>query len=254
MFGTYFYNGAIRKVVALFGDMFNNISVARQDSSGNLANEKRVPLAYAPKESFIARLNENPDLTDDRVALTLPRISYEIKGAMTYDAERQLPKNNVCRVMSAAGNPTEVYAPTPYNIPFELSIYAKNQDEALQIVEQILPYFKPTIRRTYYPINGETFTDEAIFTLISISKDDTYNNDFVTNRKVIYTLIFDAKINIFGRIDTDGGKVILNSIVNFVDYTSDTTQTTITQSVNPQTVTDPDGVYTIDITYNYGFD
>lgn len=253
MYGTYEYNSIIRKTVALFGDMFNDINVARKDSNGNLTNQRRVPLAYAPKESFLARLNERPDLTDERIALTLPRMSFEIAGALQYDAERQLPKNNQCTVVNAAGNPVAVYAPAPYIIPFDLLVYSKNQDEALQIVEQILPYFKPSIRRTYYPIDGETFTDEVIFKLITVSKEDTYENDFTTDRKIIYTLSFDARINIFGRIDGDG-KVILNSIVNFTTDPTTGNDLTIKHSVNPQTVNDPNDTYTIDLTYTYGFE
>ena len=254
MYGQYSYNSILRKTVALFGDMFNNISVARKDSNGDLTNQKRVPLAYAPRESFLARLEENPDLTDDRVAISLPRMSFEISGALTYDSQRQLPKNNVCRVTNANGDPTAVYSPAPYTIPFELNVYSKNQDEALQIVEQILPYFKPSIRRSYYPIDGETFTDEVIFRLISVSKEDTYANDFTNNRKIIYTLLFDARINIFGRIDTDRS-VILNSIVNFTtEATKDTDDLTITQSVNPQSATVETDTHTIDLTYTYGFE
>ena len=253
MYGTYSYNGIIRKTVALFGDMFNDITVARKDASVDLTNERRVPLAYAPRESFLARLNERPDLTDERMALALPRMSFEIAGALQYDSERQLPKNNVCRVVNVAGNPVAIYAPAPYIIPFDLSIYSKNQDEALQIVEQILPNFKPSIRRTYYPIDGQTFTDEVIFKLLTVSKEDTYDNDFVNNRKIIYTLSFDARINIFGRVDGDG-KVILNSIVNFTTDAGGDPDVTITQAVNPQSVNDENDTYTIDLTYTYGFD
>ena len=253
MYGTYGYNSHIRKCVALFGDMFNDINVARKDAEGNLVNQKRVPLAYAPRESFLARLAETPDLTDERVAMTLPRMSFEISGALTYDSERQLPKNNMCRVVNANGDPIAIYSPAPYIIPFELNIYSKNQDEALQIVEQILPYFKPTIRRTYYPIDGETFTDEVQFRLISVSKEDSYANDHVNNRKIIYTILFDARINIFARVDSNAS-VILNSIVNFTTDPTTADDLTITQSVNPQSVNDPNDTYTIGVTYTYGFE
>lgn len=253
MYGTYSYNGIIRKIVALFGDMFNDIHVARKDGSGKLSNQRRVPLAYAPRESFLVRLAENPDLTDERVALTLPRMSFEIAGALTYDTERQLPKNNVCKLVNAAGDPVSVYSPAPYIIPLNLLVYAKTQDEALQIVEQIIPYFKPSIRRSYYPIDGETFTDEVIFKLLNVSKEDTYENDFVKNRKIVYTLAFDVRMNIFGRID-DNKNVILNSIVNFTDSSNATDELTITQSVNPQSANDPNDTHTIDLTYTYGFE
>lgn len=253
MYGTYGYNKIIRKTVALFGDMFNEIYTARIDQNGDLRDQKRVPIAYAPKESFLARLAENPDLTDDRLALKLPRISFEISGSLVYDSERQVSKNVSCTVINANGDPIQIFAPSPYTIPFQLNVYSNNQDEALQIVEQILPYFKPSIKRTYRPIDGQTFTDEVKFTLLNTSLEDSYANDYLDQRQIIYTLDFEASINIYGRVDTSAGTVILNSIVNFTDSSGDVDEQTITQSVNPPDA-QPGDPYTVDINYTYGFE
>lgn len=253
MRNEYEYHGIIRKIVAMFGDIFNEINVARKDNDGNLVNQRRVPLAYAPRESFLARLNERPDLQDERMAISLPRMSFEIAGSLNYDSGRQLPKNNVCRVINSEGVPVKVYAPAAYTMPMTLSIYGKNQNESLQILEQILPYFKPSIHRIYRPIDGETFTDQITFTLNSTTIDDSYDNDFTNNRKIIYTLNFEVRFNIFGNID-DKSKVIKTSIVNFIDSPSNDDLLTINSAVNPSTVDDENEEHTIDITYNYGFE
>lgn len=252
MYGPYFYNATIRKVVALFGDMFNEINVARQDAAGNLINQKQVPLSYAPQQSFLARLAERPDLESDRVAISLPRMSYQISGNLIYDSNRQIPKSNMCVVLNADGNPVGVMSPAPYNIPFELSVYAVNQNEALQVVEQILPYFKPSITRRYRPFDGQTWTDEVTFILQNVSIEDTFENDFIENRAVIYTLQFDARINIYGYVDNNSS-IIKNAIVNFTTTPGQIPDLTIQQSVNPQEANEDD-VHTIDITRTYGFE
>ena len=244
MYDTYFYNSTIRKIVALFGDMFNQIQVARPDGNGNLVNQRRVPLSYGPQESFLARINERPDLTDERVAIVLPRMSYEISGSLLYDAERQISKNVRCVVQNAEGNSVGVMSPAPYNIPFQLSVYSRTQDEVLQIVEQILPYFKPSITRKYFPITGQTWTDEVTFILNNVSVEDTFNNDFEDNRVVIYTLDFDARINIYGFISS-ASEIIKNSVVRFTNSNNEP-QVTLTQSVNPQTAEESDP-HTVDI-------
>ena len=38
--------------------------------------------------------------------------------------------------------------PVPYNIGFELNVLSKLNDDSLQILEQILPYFQPHFNLT----------------------------------------------------------------------------------------------------------
>ena len=251
MYGEYFYYAIIRKTVAMFGDMFNEITIARKTSGGNLTAQRRVPLAYAPRQDFLERLNERPDLDDDKVAITLPRMSFEISGSILYDSQRQLPPNSDCLATDSEGNVVQVYRPVPYRLPLSLYIYSKNQDEALQIIEQILPYFAPSIKRQYKWKDGEDWTDEVKFVLNSVSVEDDYQTNFQSNRKIIYTLEFDAYINIFKRVNS-AAETIKTTIVNFTN-SSDEKTTTIKQEVNPSSA-DEDDVHTIDLTYLEGFD
>ena len=98
MFGPHFYNQRIRKAVAVFGALFNDIHIIRKNSSGNILSQTKVPLSYGPRRDFLARIDQmNTAGTDERqVAIKLPRMSFEIV-AMMYDASRQLPKMNYCR-------------------------------------------------------------------------------------------------------------------------------------------------------------
>ena len=154
MFGTYFYNQHIRKSVALFGTLFNNIYILRKDANNNGLSTVKVPLAYAPRRKFIERLRENPDLANDtKVAIKLPRMSFEIIN-FNYDSTRQLAKTNNRILPSTNNTKTKFFAPTPYNISFQLNIYAKTQDDALQVVEQIIPFFTPQYSLSIKPLDA----------------------------------------------------------------------------------------------------
>ena len=81
MLGTTFYHETIRKCVVGFGTLFNDIHITRKDSSGNVAQAMKVPLAYGPKQKFLVRLREDPNATKS-VAITLPRIGFEIGSSV----------------------------------------------------------------------------------------------------------------------------------------------------------------------------
>ena len=200
MLGTQFYHESIRKVIVSFGTMFNNINLVRKDNSGNISQSMKVPLAYGPREKFLVRLNEDADLTK-QVAITLPRIGFEIQN-LEYDAGRKL--NRVQRFKKVKGaNAKQLdaqYMPVPYNLSIELYVMAKQSDDALQIVEQILPYFQPDYTLT---INDNVAMDskrDVPIVLNSISYEDNYQGDFTTRRALIYTLSFTAKFYLYGPV------------------------------------------------------
>ena len=200
MLGTQFYHESIRKVIVSFGTMFNNINLIRKDNSGNISQSMKVPLAYGPREKFLVRLNEDADLTK-QVAITLPRIGFEIQN-LEYDPGRKL--NRVQRFKKVKGaNAKQLdaqYMPVPYNLSIELYVMAKQSDDALQIVEQILPYFQPDYTLT---INDNVSMDskrDVPIVLNSISYEDNYQGDFTTRRALIYTLSFTAKFYLYGPV------------------------------------------------------
>ena len=90
MFG-HFYNEGMRNMTIAFGQIFNNIQIKRKDSSGAVIQSIKVPLAYAPKEKFLVRLDQQPNLDDRQFAVTLPRMGFEISG-IEYDGSRKLTK------------------------------------------------------------------------------------------------------------------------------------------------------------------
>lgn len=214
MFGTHFYHQRIRKSVAVFGTLFNNLYALRKDASGNVISQVKVPLSYGPARKFLARIRENPDLdTDTKVAIKLPRMSFEVLS-IQYDQGRQLQKTNTfTQAGTSFGSRKKFYSFVPYNIGFQLSIFAKNQDDALQLVEQILPYFNPQYTVTIKPVDGyPNIKEDMPIALTGVDFSDDYESPIETRRTIIYTLTFDMKINFYGPVTNSN--VIRTAITN----------------------------------------
>ena len=200
MLGQQFYHETIRKVVVSFGSLFNDIHLVRKDNSGTIQQSMKVPLAYGPRQKFLVRLNDDPNLAQ-ATAVTLPRIGFEITG-MAYDPSRKLQRvQKFKKVKGAKSDQLDTqYMPVPYNIDFELYILSKQSDDALQIVEQILPYFQPEYTVTLREVPELDIIRDVPIVLNSISYEDDYEGDFTSRRSIIYTLSFTAKYYLYGPI------------------------------------------------------
>ena len=204
MLGQQFYHETIRKIVVAFGTMFNNIQLVRKDNDGNIVQAMKVPLAYGPRQKFLVRLREDPDLTK-QVAITLPRIGFEIQN-LSYDPTRKLNRvQKFKKTKSSKSNALDVqYMPVPYNLEFELYILSKNSDDALQIVEQILPYFQPDYTLTVNDMADMGIKRDVPIVLNGITYEDDYEGDFATRRSLIYTLSFTTKFYLYGPVTSTG--------------------------------------------------
>ena len=223
MLGSWFYHKRVRTAVSVFGSLFNNIYVLRQNSAGETISQVKVPLSYAPKRSFIERLSEmrNGEESERRVAIKLPRMSFEIV-AMAYDPVRQLPKMNACLKSSDdASTKKKLYVPVPYVISFQLSIYAKSQDDALQVVEQVLPYFTPQYTLTMNPIDEYSdVKEDTPITLLGVTFSDDYEAALEARRTIIYTLDFDMKVNLYKDVSASA-PVITNYDIDMINLEGD---------------------------------
>ena len=211
MFGTHFYNEGLRKLTIAFGQLFNNIVLQNTSSTGAVTKRIRVPLAYAPKEKFIVRLEQQANLQDDRaVSITLPRLGFEITG-LSYDPTRKLNKmNKTIRVKESENGKKHNFnfTPVPYNINFSLYSFTATAENGLQIVEQILPFFQPEYTVTMNVVPELNLKRDIPIILNSVNYEDTYNGEFTQRRAVIYTLSFTAKTYLYGPMSNQ--KVIKN--------------------------------------------
>ena len=225
MLGTYFYHEILRKTVIGFGTLFNNINIRHKDASGTNFSVLKVPLAYGPMQKFLARIQQQPDL-DRETAITLPRLSFEMQG-IQYDPTR---KTGIAQTFltKSGTNAKKVYMPVPYNVGFELSIMAKLSDDALQILEQIVPYFQPSFNITVNLISSIGEKKDIPIVLESINYSDQYEGGFESRRTIIYTLSFVAKTYLFGPV-ADSPEGLIKKVD--VDYFADTNTRTAKRSI-----------------------
>jgi hypothetical protein len=199
MLGTYYYHEIIRKTIVSFGTLFNQMYIKHKDADGDAYSEIRVPISYGPSQKFLSRIEQQANLNKP-VQITLPRMSFEM-NSIQYDSSR---KSGVTQTFKASdgNNLKKVYLPVPYNIGFELNILSKLNDDSLQIIEQILPYFQPAFTLTVDLVDSIGEKRDIPVVLDNISFQDDYEGDFSTRRALIYTLQFTAKTYLFGPIAT----------------------------------------------------
>tara|TARA_B100000902_G_scaffold191863_1_gene183360 strand:+ start:13849 stop:14655 length:807 start_codon:yes stop_codon:yes gene_type:complete len=200
MFGTHFYNQSLRRLTIAFGQIFNNIVVQTKSSTGAVTKRMRVPLAYAPKEKFMTRLEQQANLDKGRTfAITLPRMGFELVG-LKYDPNRKLNKlQKTVRVKSSDSTVHNFnYTPVPYDISFNLYSFTATAENGLQIIEQILPYFQPDYTVTINAIPELNIKRDVPIILNNVDYADTYDGGYNTRRAVVYTLSFTAKTYLYG--------------------------------------------------------
>jgi hypothetical protein len=206
MFGRYFYNESMRRMTIAFGQLFNKIQIKHKDSTGKTQKSISVPLAYAPKEKFLTRLDQQPDLDRREFAITLPRMSFEISG-INYDASRKLTRIQKYKTVKTGKDGKVMdfnYTPVPYDISYTLNIFTATAESGLQIVEQILPFFQPDYTVTVVAIPELDIKRDVPIILNSVNYEDSYSGDYTTRRAVIYTLNFVAKTYLFGPMTNSG--------------------------------------------------
>ena len=233
MLGTYSYHEIFRKTVVAFGTLFNNIELRRNDEV------MKVPLAYGPKAKFLARLDQVPDPTNKRVQITLPRISFEING-ITYDSSRKVSPTQKIAIPTSNTKNKNVFMPVPYNLGFELAIISKNQEDGLQILEQILPYFQPHYNLSVKLLPSMNEVKDVPVVLQNIDYEDDYEGDFSTRRAIIYTLQFSVKTYLYGPVTEP--KVIKKAIVDYSTSAKVTAPREVRYQVTPTSLQDRDGV------------
>lgn len=234
MLGSYYYHEIIRKTIISFGTLFNDLNIKHKDSSGGVVSQLKVPLAYGPTQKFLARLEQQANL-DKPVQITMPRMSFEMTS-IAYDSTRKSGITQTFRAVDGNDKMKKVFMPVPYNIGFELSIFAKLNDDALQIVEQILPYFQPSFNITVDLVESIGEKRDIPVVLNSVNFQDDYEGDFSTRRALIYTLRFTAKTYLFGPV-AENPEGLIRKVQ--VDMYADTNTQTAKREVRYTAVPDP---------------
>ena len=248
----YFYNEILRKTIISFGTLFNGITIKHTDSDGDVGSVIRVPLAYGPTQKFLARLEQQPDLNKS-TQITLPRMSFEFTG-LTYDPGRKVTTTQQILVKDPDNNTEtkKVFMPVPYNMQFELAVMCKLNDDALQIVEQILPYFQPAYNLSVQLVSGIKEKRDIPIILENITMQDDYEGDFDKRRVLLYTLRFTAKTYLFGPVSSATADIIKKTTVNYLAGGSKSVERDISYSVTPRAIKDYTGDIITTLTEDIG--
>jgi len=217
MFGHQYYNQVIRRYVVMFGTLFNDIIVQRFNKAGQRIQALKVPIAYGPKEKFLVRITQDPELTNQS-QVSLPRMGFEMTG-MQYMPDRKLSSTqrrvNTVGATGSNNSVKTVYTPVPYDFNFSLSVFVKNADDGVQILEQILPFFTPEWTTTLKIIPEMNIKHDVPTVLQSVTTEDAYDGDFETRRSLIYNLDFLVKGYIYGPVKKSG--IIKRTMVDFIN-------------------------------------
>jgi len=250
MLGTYFYHEIIRKTIIAFGTLFNDVHIRHKDDNGVEISDIKVPIAYGSIQKFLAKIQQQENLSQP-VAITLPRMSFEMVS-IQYDPSRKTGITQSFKACDENGNIKKVYNPVPYNIGFQLSVLSKLNDDALQIVEQVLPFFHPSFNLTVNFLDSINDKKDIPLVLDSVSFTDDYEGDFNTRRTLIYTFNFTAKVDIFGPI-SDSTSGLIRKVQ--VDYYSNTDIATAKREMRYTVTPDPiDAEPTDDYGFNESLD
>jgi hypothetical protein len=249
----YFYHEILRRTIISFGTLFNGLNIKHKDSSDNTTSVIKVPLAYGPIQKFLARLEQQPDL-NKATQITLPRMSFEFIG-MQYDSTRKVTTTQTFLSGASSDKASEkkTYMPVPYNMTFELGIMTKLNDDALQIVEQIVPYFQPQYSLTVDLVEAIGEKRDIPVVLESITMTDDYEGDFSTRRVLLYTLRFSAKTYLFGPVSSTTTDIIKKVRVGYIAADSSGTDSRtggrdVTYAVTPRATKNYDGVVATNLT------
>ena len=258
IYKQHFYHELLKKYTVVMGSLLDGIDVVRYNNLGTEESRQRVPVTYAAKEKFIQRTQSDPELLR-QPAIVLPRIGFEMTG-LSYAPERKISSKQKFAYRNGNSKSYTVYTPIPYDITFSATLIAKTQTDALQVVEQLVPFFSPDYVVTMKGIGTPEIGFDVPITLDAIGVQDSYEGDLEERRQIIWRFDFLLKGFLFGPV-REGG------VIKTVDVTVyDFEQLQITQA-NRQFLVDynfvpyingvplanigPDDPYTVQQTITY---
>jgi len=214
-----FYHRTIRKMVVVFGTLFNDLEIVRYTQAGVPKEKWKVPLTYSPKERFLTAITSDPNLIRS-INTVVPRMSFNL-DSLEYDVNRK--QVSTLRNFAKKDN-TSVstqFVPIPCNFQFSLSIYVRNTEDGTQILEQILPFFTPDFNVTvdFIPEMDQKYNVPIILDSVASTVEYEGAENEGSTRLILWDLTFTAKGYIWPPVKS--GKYIKTANTNsFIDLTS----------------------------------
>lgn len=245
---TPFYHQHILKFIVAFGNLFTGITIVKRDEAGNKKQVYECPIEYAPKNKWVSMIRERNDLTASQVKMTLPRMAYEMTD-IKYAGNRKIGVNGTYAVGMNNGLKGKIFPPSPYDVTFELYVMTKDQNDSLQIVEQILPYFQPYMTMNYEILPAYKIFKDIPITLDGYRTEDTYQGSPEDVRTVTTIFTLSAQMDFFGPTLVNTA-IIKDAIVKFGHSYGLPTHTTLEAKVNPLSASESDPHTIVETTMN----
>lgn len=222
MFGDPFYHKSTRRAAIAFGVLFDNIFIVRENQAEQEQNRLKVPLGYHDKKAWHQILRQFSDRNEETTSIQgyFPKMGYEISDIAPI-RETQVASNQYVYETSSDGTTKRYLYSSKYRLTFQLTIVTKNQTDMYKILEQILPYFSPSISVSLKPSRHLDVVNDMVFTLDDISKDDELEGQMENLNLQLVTryLTFTTDIPYYGPIETANG-IIKTANVRFIDGNS----------------------------------
>ena len=195
------YNhSAIRTTAVIFGALFSNLHVRRYNKDGSISDKTSlVPISYQAKDQYALWLEQEMRTPQGNIEINvkLPRMSFEMVG-LSRDEEKKSNPNlpMFSKTISANGKTLRSRSPIPYVFDYQLSIWCKQMDDSIQILDQILPMFVPELSIKLRESRKLNIYNDVKIVLNSISKNDNYQSGFDENRMIVWDLSFQVHADI----------------------------------------------------------
>lgn len=228
--GTQFYYRTTRRCVIAFGNLFRDLVLVKYSNdptnTANFIEESRqtVPLMYGGKEDYYIRnailypKNLTPGANSNvansyagqeavlphPVEIKLPVMSFELK-TLQYAPTRKQQSQLQQFMQTGQTGLNNQWQGVPYDLKFQLAIFARNMEDGLQIVEQILPWFTPSYTLSILMVPQMNLFADVPLTLDNVQWENDYQGESPDQiRRIIWTLDFTMQAKYFGPVYSGG--------------------------------------------------
>lgn len=201
----YFYDKQIRRYIQQFIRLFSGFSVQMGVSESKLPIFQQVPVRYGDISRMAAHIQRE---NSENITNTVPFISCYVTD-MSMAPERRVHQQHVEKVqvyekkrddasgqyLNEVGNTytVERYMPVPYNLTMNCDIWTSNTDQKLQLMEQIMVLFNPTldVRTSNNPLDWSALSYVEMRNVVWSSRSVGSNIDDIID---VATLTFEIPI------------------------------------------------------------
>jgi hypothetical protein len=198
----YFYNSSLKNLTIAMMSLFNDINVKRYGDDGIETKTIRVPIKFGPQSKYYQSRTE--DASGQRYYIQLPALSI-VPNGFAFNSGRSTSSKEPRALLNPEQyeNPDEFLVdmmPSPWDVNFSVGIRTESFQDFSQIIEQIIPFFAPSVYLRVKEFNTVNLERDIKVTLNGLSPEFTDSLEQDERREVNGTLDFTAEAFFYGPI------------------------------------------------------